>query len=335
MADQNVTNLVVDAAADKLPLTVALRTAAAESPSARRQMLLGLCERIEAGESIDSALAATGNSVPHYLQVLLHGAAKTPNAGRILSGYLEQARRSSDRWRQLRVDLASPMVLCTAMVAIFLFVVIWLIPQFTKIFTDFGTKLPVMTEFLIGLSDLFLHFVPVWILMAAALSTLAFAAWNSAAGRSNLWRLPLIGLPLRSSVLADFTSFLALLVEFRTPLHEAVLSASDAANDPWLRQVCQKISTRLQSGESPAQAVGTIKSFPATLRHSFRYATDPEAFRDALASQATIFNSTAETTSSTVPLIIGPMAVMGTALFATLTAIALFAPLVALLNDLS
>lgn len=335
MADRNVTNLVVDAAADKLPLTVALRTAAAEAPPARRRLLLNLSERIEAGESIESALAGTGNAVPHYFDVLLRGASKSPHAGRILANYLDQSRRSSDRWRQLRIDLASPLVLCIAMSLIFVFVVTWIVPKFKSIFSDFGTQLPGFTILWIGLSDLVVDYGIFVFGLAAALIAAAFLLQSSPEMRRFLWRLPLMGIPLRSSVLADFSAFLSLMVEFRVPLHEAVLSASEAADDAYLRRECVKVASRIQSGESPWNAVSSSRAFPATLRHAFRYATDPEAFREALAAQATIFNATAESTSSTIPLIVGPLIIMWTALFCMVTAISLFLPLVMLLNDLS
>jgi type IV pilus assembly protein PilC len=335
VADLNVTNLVVDAAAEKLPLTVALRTAAAESSPARRRLLLSLSERIEAGESIESALAGTGNAVPHYFDVLLRGASKSPHAGRILANYLDQSRRSSDRWRQLRIDLASPLVLCIAMTFIFIFVVNWIIPKFKSIFSDFGTQLPVFTVFWIQLSDLAQELGISSVFIISGVPAMILQSRRSPRIRWLFWKLPLIGPPLRSSALADFSAFLSLMVEFRTPLHEAVLSAADAADDAYLRRECAKVASRIQSGESPWNAVSSSRAFPATLRHAFRYATDPEAFREALTAQAAILNATAESTSSSIPLIVGPMIIMGTALFCMLTTISLFLPLVMLLNDLS
>ncbi len=55
------------------------------------------------------------------------------------------------------------------------FIMMFIIPKFKKIFEDFGTDLPAMTEMLIGMSDWFLHY---WYLLALpAITFIGVPAW--------------------------------------------------------------------------------------------------------------------------------------------------------------
>lgn len=339
MTDLKVASVIVDAAAQRLPLSVALRAASAEAPASRRRLLWAIGERLDAGESIEAALATQGSSVPAYLQELLRGAARTPDASAFLTQYVEQVRQSSDRRRRMRIDLTTPAILVLSTAALLLFLLCWVVPQFGKIFADFGTRLPLLTQWTCDLSDFVKANLRLILLLAfvglGVLSFIVVGGRRSAALRSLLWSLPLVGPALRYSAYADFCEFLSLFVEFRVPLPEAVLFASQAADDVALQDPCARLASWMRSGVPPERAAAGVESFPPSLKHAFRYATDPASFHAALRAQAAVFNSVAESQSVTVPLVVGPVAMVGTASFALVAAYVLYAPLVSLLNDLS
>src|SRR5262245_60261141 len=96
-----------------------------------RRQIASLIDRLDPGESVDAALASLRAPVPRYLSELLRGASRTPHAGRLLAEYLDQTRKSSDRWRRVRVDLTTPALLIVATSVLMLFVLTWIVPQFT------------------------------------------------------------------------------------------------------------------------------------------------------------------------------------------------------------
>lgn len=323
-----------------LPIPVGLRAAAEEATTGRlKRALIQLAERLESGEPLEPALERAGARLPPFLKELLRGAARSANPARFFSRYIEQSRQTAELRRTLRLNILMPIFLMVSSLLLLLFVLGWIVPKFKSIFTDFGTALPGITKLVIEASDAVVFFLPAVLAavgaITAVLALLLFGAGRLPGLQEVLRWIPVAGDALRRSALSDYCEYLALLVECRTPLASAVHLAADATGDRALARACRRFGAALARGEPADTAALQVWSFPPLLKSAFRHATDPETFCRVLEGQRDIYRMDGQSRSMLIPMVIGPAVMAAVGALIAFVVLALFLPLIKLLNDLS
>jgi type II secretory pathway component PulF len=323
-----------------LPLASGLRALAEEVPSGRvRRALHALSGRLEAGASLDTVLAQAPRWVPAPLRALLTAAVGSGNLGLLLDRYLTLSRVNRDLRRRLWLTLAYPVVLIGAALGVVAFFVLWLVPQFKDIFEGFGVELPVVTTSLLLASDFVLeHGLAISLGMLFVVVLLVIGV-PLLVGRANLRRvshvIPLLGSMLQFSGLAAFCHFLALLLEARVRLPEALRLSGASCGDSSLKDHAWSLAKGVEEGLSLVDATFGLPHFPQTLMHVFRWQTRGDAFADILRANAEVYEARAKTQSGMLAGIIEPFVLIGIAVVVGGVVIAMFMPLIKLLNELS
>ncbi len=327
------------------PLTIAagLRAAASEMSwgwtlSERdSQGLLKLADALSSGSSLDGAIANLPD-LPEDLREIVAVGVKTGRLPSLLEEYLETNRQSQSLWRGFYLSLLYPVMIVFLSLSVVSGFVVIVVPQFKEIFYDFGVELPMSTMVMISLSDMLLSiWLPMVILFVGlfclfiVLKFLPFAHI-----RAKLFHmLPWVGTAQKNAASAEFCSRLAVLIDCQLPLGEALRIVSKTMHDPYFSHVASKISNRVESGAESEDLFYNIPGIPSSLANSFRWARDQETFSDGLRSLAIIFGSQARMSTGQLIFITEPLAITGVGLSAGFIVIAMFAPLLKLLNDLS
>ncbi len=333
---------VVDGMADVvrggLPLAAGLRALASELPSRRvRRALETISSRLEQGLSIDEAVAGQIDLVPRHLRVLLRAGVNTGRLGELLEHYLHFARTSLDTRRRSVLALFYPtlLLLVTMMVAGAL--AAFVVPPFEKIFLDFGMEIPELTRAVLWLAKAFdgwrLAILPVLLLLLG----LAWILAGQLAGplrRKWVYYVPAIGRMVRLSAISRFCHLLAIGLDHRVPLPEALQLAGSGTGDAYIGQATNRMVIDVTAGHSLSQAASTHRMVPE-ITHVFEWEGRDDAFSDVLRATGDICAAQSRVQSGLIRVLIEPVAVFGVALIVGLVAIALLMPLIKLLNALS
>ena len=327
------------AARAKLPIIPALRALAEETPSGRtRRVLRRLVERLEQGESLSDALATTDLRVSPVLRMLSQRGVQLGRLDALLHWTVEQTRRSNELRRQLWASIAYPAVLLGTAMSVTGFIMFTIVPQFAKIFSDFGTELPGITQVVVNVARfgqdygiLCLAGLPVFSAIVGWLF-----AWRGHWMVTQRWSgaIPLIGPLFRLAALTEFCHLLAVFVESELPLTEGVLVAGESSEDDWLRQTSIQLATDITRGVGADMAALTC-GFPATLAHVLRETSSPQTLADALRGLGDVYAARTVVGSRLSSSIIEPFVMVFTVVGLGTIVIALFMPLIKLLNDLS
>ena len=143
-----------------------------EETSAQRFVCQDLCERIIAGENFSDACAHHPKTFPPLFSNMLR-------AGEASGAMVEVLRRLGDHYERddnmrskIKSALSYPViVLCFGVLAV-IGALVWIIPQFQKVFDSMGASLPLPTLILIGMSDALIHYG--WLM---AIGVVVFALW--------------------------------------------------------------------------------------------------------------------------------------------------------------
>src|ERR1700744_6255918 len=115
-----------------------------------RAQLEDVAVRVKTGESISQAFEAQGGFPIVYTTTLLAGE-RSGNLEEGLQRFLDFQRVSLTFRKKLIASLIYPAVLIVMVIALFVFLITFVVPRFAELYEQLGTKLPALTTFLLEL----------------------------------------------------------------------------------------------------------------------------------------------------------------------------------------
>jgi type II secretory pathway component PulF len=325
-----------------LPLDQGLQELAQEMGRGQlRHVTEAIARDLREGISLPDALARQSGRVPPYYANLVTAGIQTGRLPEVLTTLTAYARTISST-RTLVIDsLIYPGVVLALGMALFSTLALLILPQFDKIFKEFGLALPLMTQFVLffgrnPFETLFLPAAVFAVVVAVAWVAVRFTAKGKWVFARLIYFVPLVGTVIRAARLEAFCDLLGMLIEYELPLPMAVRLAGAASSDPIMAARAVEIEERLKQGMPLADAFrgqGLVPEWVAWLASSGEQRGDLAA---ALRSIGTIYRRQVESRSVILRTILPPFVVIITAgLLVGFFAIALFLPLIKLMEGLS
>lgn len=333
---------VAQVAAAELPLAAGLHAYSQEVPSPRmRSALRRLSHDLDAGTSLTEALDRQGRALPPYLRGLIAAGVQSGRFGEVVEQHLLCVRRTRDIRARVWLTLCYPFLLLLASVVLVYLLLVWPVPAFRTVFEDFGVSLPALTVWMLRASEGALWLLPRWptvlgicALVAVALLSLMFLPGR--AGRTRLFqKVPILGTASRYVGMSEFCSLLAILIDCRVPLPEALRLTAPALRDPNLSEGTRLLAAGVERGNEVQDEVYRLPHFPRALAAMFRWAEHPAALAQGLRAAGELFAVQARVQSGVVGVFLQPFLFIGLAAGAGLIVTSLFMPLITLLNELA
>jgi type II secretory pathway component PulF len=327
-----------------LPLSVGLRTLAEEltrSSAQRSRTLLEMSNRIDAGESLDAVMADASASLPDWLVQMLHSGTESQTLTQSVHHYVQFTRLRNSLRGSAIAALAYPLILIAVSLIIFFGLFGWVVPQFAMILEDFAVELPGLTVLLVAIGRVcvaLLDHLPY--ALAGLLSLSAVIAGvrlivGPANARRLLYEVPLIGRVAKLTALCEFCHLLAMLVENRVPLPRALSLVSSAMSDPCLAQCAADAAQLVEQGESLSSVRTRVRNLPVELLRIPGFDHPDDSFPEALRTSSEIFAVQCNVSTRAMAGAATPVVIVVVGGITMITVIALFIPLIKLLNDLS
>ena len=237
-----------------------------EEGSGQRYVCQDLCDRIVRGETFSDACAAHPKTFePIYSNMI--------RAGEASGALVEVLRRLADhyeRFDNMRGKIKSAMsypviVLCFGVLAV-IGALVWIIPQFKKVFESMGAALPLPTRILIGMSEFLIHYG--W---ALALAAVAFAVWfgrwrKSPPGRLRIdgWKLkmPLIKGIVAAGAYSSLAYTLKTLLVNGVNILQALKIAEETCGNAVIAQALNTARKRVTDGTTISGPLAASGVFP-------------------------------------------------------------------------
>jgi len=258
------------------------------STSRRRRVaraLERLADQLDAGTSLSAALESQGRRFPRHVRGLILAGIETGRLPEALEEFVAVEGARIELRRQVWLALAYPCVLLLALAALFILAFTFLVPQFGKVFMEFGAELPFATKVLLWQAGPgFWVVIGVPVLAAAALVCLALsrgAVWL----RRMFYAVPLVGPVWRWAGLFNLSRLMALLLGQQVPLPSALRLTATGLREADLAAACREAAEEVEAGRSLSECLAEFWQFPPSLRPLVAWgeqASDPAAaFRAA------------------------------------------------------
>ncbi len=323
-----------------LPILRSLRILEGQSkPGPLKNALIGVIEDIESGATLSEAMAKQ----PKAFDDLYVNMVKAGEAGGALEIILRRLAEFKERAQSLKRKVQGAMIYPCAVITvatlIVTFIMIYIIPKFKKIFEGFGTDLPAITEWLIFCSDFvgkYWYLIPM-VPVAAWLSLKIIAKNKTGAYVIDLLslKIPLLGAIIRKSIIARTCRTLGTLLASGVPILESLTIARDTAGNAVFKDAFDTIYAAIREGESmaiPLKETGIVDDMVVNM---VDVGEETGALDQMLYKVADVYDEEVSVLVEGLINMLEPLMVVVLGLIVGFIVIALFMPLIKLLNDLS
>lgn len=246
-----------------------LRILIEESNDKVRVVLKEILRNIEKGNSIKSSFENTKAFSNFYISMI--------EAGELsgnLDDVMDKLATYYDKENKLKNKITSiliyPAILIITMIISFVFILIFLIPNFEDIYADNNIETPGLTKILICLSHLLRDYLPLIIMGNLVLiGGLIYLKKNS--NKFNeminklIFKLPVVSTYMKLIISNKFIKALAILISSGVQIVDSIeISAKVMSNDYIYEKIC-KSNEFIKKGNSIGDSLKTVEELPSLL----------------------------------------------------------------------
>lgn len=254
-----------------LPLIKSLRTLAVQqekSPKLSRS-LFEMAQAIEGGKSLSESMAIYPEIFNEAQVGMVHAGEASGQLNKTLRELAEDVEKTASLTGKIKGALIYPVAILTLLVVVIFVMMVAVIPQLTKLFSQTGRELPLATQILINVSSFSQNYWPV-ILLGAVLMIAGVAVWKKTRGGKYIWdymmiKLPIFGALLQKAALSRFSRSLSSLMSSGVPIIKAIeITANAIGNEVYKRRLVLTAED-MRRGIPMAENMAESKLFPTLL----------------------------------------------------------------------
>jgi len=283
-----------------------------------REMLASICAEVETGIQPSQAL----RKYPKYFDTLYCDlVASGEQSGSMdavfdrIATYKEKAEALKSKIKKALFYPAMVIIVALVVSAILL---LYVVPEFDKIFKSFGAELPAFTRFVINISNIVQHY---WYLVFGGI-IVAMIVYGQSYRRMEsvrdgtdkmVLKLPVIGLILQKAALARFARTLSTTFSAGLPLIDGLIAAAGSSGNAIYRKAVMKVRSEVMAGMQMNVAMRTVDVFPDMVIQMIMIGEESGSIDDMLGKVATIYEQQVDDAVDALSSLIEPfiMVILG------------------------
>ncbi len=314
-----------------------------QKPGLLRVIIRNVADDVEGGATLSEAMARQPKAFDRlYCNMVAAG-----EAGGVLDVILQRLAEFMEKAQRLKRKVIGamiyPIVVISFAVMIVSGIMIAVVPKFKEIFKDFGAQLPSMTLLLMAISEWFISGTPPgWVcvfISPVVFFLLIKLIKKSQGGRFYVdvakLKIPIMGNILAKTAVARFTRTLGTLISAGVPILEALIIAKDTCGNEVYSKALGKVHDSIREGESFANPLRAARVCDAIVVNMIDVGEETGDLDKMLMKIADNYDEEVETLVAGLVSLLEPVMVVILGGIVGFIVIALFLPLVTLINSVS
>ncbi|MCB1063715.1 MAG: type II secretion system F family protein [Verrucomicrobiae bacterium] len=299
-----------------------------------------LADSVQSGSTFSEGLGQH----PKIFDKLYVNMVKAGELGGVLELVLERLAEYQEKAQKLKNRIVAamvyPIIVIVIAMAILVFLMAFIVPKFETIFAEMlaGRPLPGVTRVVIDISRA-VQGSWYWILLGLVV---VYAAWkvfaSTGAGRVMIDRwmlhLPLLGPIQLKSAISRFTRTLGTLVTSGVPILQALNITRDTAGNLVVAKAIDKVHEAVREGESVVAPLEASKIFPPMVISMVDVGEETGQLPDMLLKIADVYDDEVDNAVEALTSLLEPIMIVFLALIVGTIVIALFLPMVDIIQGL-
>ena len=231
------------------------------------KIIAGIAGAVEGGETFSDALRAYPKVFPDLYISMIRAGEVSGDLDGVLNRLADYLESTAELKRRVRGAMMYPVVSLIIIMIIASGLIIFVVPQFEKIFSDMGAELPLPTQLLITTSNTLRSWKALIIVAAAVGAVIGLKTYNQTEkGRYNIdalkLRLPIFGMLIRKLSISRFSRTLATLTKSGVAILQALEIAERTAGNEVFAKCIRNAADCVRNGETLADPLARNGEFP-------------------------------------------------------------------------
>jgi general secretion pathway protein F len=253
-----------------LPLVECLGTLLEQvERAALKRVLSHIRQQVREGRALADALQAHPRVFSSIYINMVRAGEESGTLESVLARLADYSEAQARLLRTVQSALTYPLLMVVVSSVILFFLLAYVVPQVTRIFSETGQQLPLVTRVLIGCSSFLATYWWGFLVVGAGGVLTGLQVLKTPKGREwydrSLLRLPWVGRLLQRLNVARMARTLSTLLASGVPLLAALGIVTHLINNTLLRRALEEARTSVQEGESLAAPLKRSGLFPPLL----------------------------------------------------------------------
>lgn len=235
--------------------------------AAMSELLIGIKADIESGSNLSEALAKH----PYHFDDLFCNLVRAGEHAGILDSILDKVATYKEKTEAIKGKIKKAMFYPTAVIVVAFIItailMLFVIPEFEKLFVGFGADLPALTKFVVNLSEIFQEYW--WAIFGGIIGGVyALLQAKKRSRKFNIFldkvliKMPILGPILVKAAIARYARTLATMFAAGVPLVEAMESVAGAVGNVVYGQAVLRMRDEVATGTQLNVAMKSSDLFP-------------------------------------------------------------------------
>ena len=288
------------------------------SNASMTKLLMDIRGDIEQGTSMADAFAKH----PKYFDRFYSNLVRAGEAGGVLESLLDKLATYKEKTQAIKKKVKSaltyPAAVLVVAIALVIVMMMFVLPEFGKVYDGMGVALPALTQFMMNISDFFVAYG--WLVIIGLIgSVVGFYQWLQRSPKLQkrvdalLLKMPIFGGIVRKATIARWARTTSTLFAAGVPLVETLDSVAGASGNIIYEEATQEIRSKVNQGISLTSGMVATDLFPNMMVQMASIGEESGALDDMLNKAAEFYEDEVDNAVSQLSSLMEPiiMVVLG------------------------
>ena len=323
-----------------LPLLRGLRVLEKQERSPTLKRILGdLAASIEGGSTFSEALAQH----PKVFNKLFVNMVKAGELGGVLEVVLKRLAEFSEKAQKIKGKVKAamfyPVAVLIVAVGIMILLMAYVVPKFKDVFAGMNIDMPWFTTFVMSISDIIRHNI-LAVMGGVAVFVVLFLLFIKTKFGRHFWDKTKLVMPPTGPVvtkvsISRFTRTLGTLVSSGVPILQAHTIVKETAGNVIIANAVSQIHESVKEGETITAPLESSRVFPPMVVSMVDVGEQTGALPEMLLKIADNYDEEVDNAVEAMTSLLEPIMIVFLAVLVGSIVIAMFLPLIAMINNLS
>lgn len=275
------------------------------------KVVSGMLKEIEGGLSFSKALG----KYPEHFSAIYISLVQAGEASGKLQEVFARLASNLEKQREFRTKtkgaLIYPAIILIGMIVVVFIMMTVVVPRLTDLYKDFGTELPPTTQLLIAVSEFFVRF---WWLLIIMLwgGFVAWRSWKKTPIGARMWDRFILDLPIwgnlkKQLVLTEFSRTLGILAGSGIPILQSLEIVGGAVDSVTYQNDLKEVAKQVEKGYPLGIPISQNPDFPPILGQMISVGEETGKLDETLLKISTFFEAEAEQGIKTLTTAMEPL----------------------------
>lgn len=298
-----------------VPIVRSLRILAKQATSKTMQKTItDIAQEVDGGARLSAAMKQHDSIFDDFFVYMIRAGETTGRLDEVLVYLADQKEKDYKLMSKIIGSMIYPAFIITVLIGIFIFMLVYVVPQLLEVVNQSAAELPTVTKLLIGISDFAQNFWWFFIVLvvgavAGYMSALRFPQGKLFVDRARL-HVPIIGKIFRNIYLSRIARSMSNLLAAGVPVNKSIVIVSDIVGNAHYKKILLRAKNDIEGGNTVSHSFAQTTYIPQMMTQMMAVGEETGRSDQILEKVADFYMNEVDTLTQALASLIEPIIII-------------------------